>query len=149
MFKKIFAFFDRLEDKVRVKLSHYSMLYAVIGGVGTVLFWRGVWHMADAVSAMYFVVGNDVMQTINRPSIMDGAVSFLVGLFLLLITGLFVATFIGDHIIVSGLRKEKKMAEKTEAEVEEEVNMLKRVHDELHSFSNRLEEIEKKIDAKN
>lgn len=148
MLKKILKFCDKLEDKVRGRLSHYPIVYAVIGGIGTVLFWRGIWHIADFLSLYYFSAGDGSLWTINLPSFIDGVVSSLIGLALLLTTGLFVATFIGDHILVSGLKHEKKLAEKTEKEVEEEENIVRKVHEELHSLSKRLDEISAKLDKK-
>ena len=35
--------FDRMEDKLRRHLASHPVIYALIGGVATVLFWRGVW----------------------------------------------------------------------------------------------------------
>lgn len=57
----------------------------------------------------------------------------------------FVASFIGDHIIISGIRHEKKVTEKTEEEVTEEAGSLSLIHKELHKISDRLESIEKKV----
>ena len=143
----IVKFFDKLEDKVRGWLSHYPILYGIIGGVGTVLAWRGVWHTADFISAHY--IHNGVaLGTIDYPFFWDGFVSLVLGVIILLMTGLFVASFIGDHIIISGIKHEKKVTEKTETEVEEEEDIVKKVHEELHAFSRRLEEIEKKLDIK-
>ena len=47
--RKIVRFFDKLEDKIRGRLSHHPIFYALVGGIGVVLFWRGVWHTADDV----------------------------------------------------------------------------------------------------
>ena len=93
--EKIIKFFDKVEDRVRHVLSHEPILYAFLGGVGIVLFWKGVWETAE-----YF-------------SILDGIGSIIVSVFLLLITGLFVSSFIGDSILLAGLRSQKKLAEKT------------------------------------
>lgn len=95
-------------------------MYTFIGGVAVVLFWRGVWLIADEFSFM------------------TGPVSLLISVAILLLTGLFVSFFIGDQIIIGGLKQEKKLSEKTEAEVEEEAEILKRLEAKLL-------EIEKKI----
>ena len=104
--KKIVRFFDKLEDKIRGKLSHYPILYGFMGGIGIVLFWRGVWHIAD---------------DINISSI----ISILIGSILLLVTGVFVSAFIGNRLIISGLIGEKKLAEKEESEIEAEETQIK------------------------
>ncbi len=144
--KAIIRFFDRLEDKVRGWFSHFPILYAIVGGVGTVLFWRGVWHTADFLSARYFhPVGAEVLSTIDGPFFWDGFVSLVLGTVILLVTGLFVASFIGDHIIISGVRHEKKVTEKTAEEVEEEESIIKKVHEELHTIGKRLDQIEERL----
>jgi hypothetical protein len=49
---------------------------------------------------------------------------------ILLATGLFVSYFIGDAILLSGVKSQKKLADKTEKEVKEEevsLNEIKQV----------------------
>ncbi len=132
--KHIVRFFDRMEDVARIFLSHRPIIYAFIGGVGVVLFWRGVWHVGDLFA-----------QRLGVPFAWDGALSMLAGGILLLVTGLFVSIFIGDQVIISGLRGEKKITEKTEKEVEIEEGMLGKMHGELHKMTERLQKIEKRL----
>lgn len=147
MIHSIIRFFDKFEDKIRGFLSHYSILYGVIGAIGTVLVWRGIWHTADFFSTRYIVQNGaeNVLSTMDYPVFWDGFVSLVVGVIILLITGLFVASFIGDHIIISGIKHEKKITEKTEGEVESEMGTLDMIRRELHKISERLEAIEKRI----
>jgi len=118
------GFFDRLEDHVRGFLSHYPIPYAIIGGIGIVLFWRGVWHGADYL--MLLIRASAPNSTIDLRSEIwwDGPLSLLAGIGILLTVGLFVSNFIGNEIIISGLRGEKKLSEKTEREVEEVVRTI-------------------------
>lgn len=143
--KSILKFFDKLEDKVRGFLSRYPIFYGIVGGVGTVLMWRGIWHTADFFSTRYIHGGAEgKLGTISYPFLWDGFFSLVVGFLILLATGLFVAGFIGDHILISGLRHEKKITEKTEEEVEEEAAQLKGMKAQLNRIEKTLEELNKK-----
>lgn len=90
----IFKFFDKLENKVRARLSRQPILYALLSGIGTVLFFRGVWMIADTFDFL------------------TGPVTLIVSSIILLVTGVFVYHFVGDQIIISGLKQGKKLAEK-------------------------------------
>ena len=121
--RKIIRFFDRLEDKVRGKLSHYPILYAFIGGTGIVLFWRGVWHIADDIN-------------------MASGISFVIGTVILLMTGVFVSEFIGKKLIISGLVGEKKIEEKEEIELETEETQLRNLQNTLNKLEKKLDHME-------
>ena len=143
LYKKIYNFGDRLEDRVRGRLSHYPIIYAFIGGTGIIIFWRGVWHTMDYAMNLLFRVG-DVVTTTSLPQLpwWDGPLSILIGGSLLLTVGLFVTSFIGNEIIISGLKKEKKIVEKTEEEVEAELEESDKVRLEIHEMNHRLKRIE-------
>ncbi len=134
MIKHIIKFFDKLEDKVRKRLSQTPIFYAVFGGVGIILFWRGVWLTADLLN--------------EKLGAFDGPASILVGAIVLLMTGLFVSVFIGDQIILSGIRGEKKVSDKTEKEVETEEGLIKKMHNEIHGISKRIAHLEKNMAAR-
>ena len=68
----------------------------------------------------------------------DGPLSLIVGGTILLITGLFVSNFIGNEIIISGLRGEKKLSEKTETEVKTEVRAIADIRDSITELSKKL-----------
>jgi mannitol-specific phosphotransferase system IIBC component len=129
MIKRVINFFDKFEDKVRKHLSHYPVIYTLIGGVAIVLFWRGVWHTADILEErggflgwLFYEPTNVVFVTI-----------------ILLATGLFVSYFIGDTILMSGLKQEKKIADKTEIEVKKE-------REEIVGMQTTIKEIKKEVD---
>jgi hypothetical protein len=135
-------FFDKLEDHVRGWFSHHPIFYGFFGGIGVVLFWRGVWHTADWISALLMDLrtGN---ATVDLAAFPDGPLSLLIGSVMLLMTGLFVSNFIGNEIIISGLRGEKKLAEKTEAEVKTETGAIGEIRKELKIISKRLGQLER------
>lgn len=126
--KKIVRFFDKLEDIIRRKLSHYPILYAFIGGIGVVLFWRGVWHLADDLS-------------------LASGGSFLLGAFILLATGVFVSEFIGKQLIISGLIGEKKLTEKEEGEIETEETQLRNLQNTLSKLEKKLDHMETHLET--
>ncbi len=127
--KKLEKFFDKLEDKTRGKLSRTPIFYAFLGGVGVVLFWRGVWHIADDIN-------------------MSSVVSIILGSVILLITGVFVSAFIGNRLIISGLIGEKKLAEKEASEIETEEAQLENLQDTLTRLEKKLDHIDQDIEKK-
>lgn len=129
MIKKILGFFERAEDKIRRKLSRYPILYAFIGGIGVVLFWRGVWHTADEIN-------------------ISSSISLIVGIVILLAAGLFVSEFIGNRLIISGLIGEEKLTEKEEGEIQTEETQLKNLQNTLSRLEKKLEHIDAEIEEK-
>ena len=130
MVRNIIYFFDKLEDKIRGKLSRAPILYALLGGVGVVLFWRGVWHIADEASLNSFL-------------------SIMLGTIILLITGIFVSAFVGNRLIISGLYGEKKLAEKTEEEIETEGQQLEKMQKTIERVEKKIGNLETEINHKN
>ena len=144
MTKQILHFFDRLEDKIRGFLSHYPLLYALIAGVGVVLFWRGVWNTADIIDTRVVQFG-EIPFEFDLFNILSGPVSVLIGSVILLITGVFVSEFIGGNLIISGIKGEKKMVEKTEDQIKEEGAELKHIENTLHKIQDEITEIKEEI----
>ncbi len=127
MIKIVIKFFDKLEDRVRGRLSRYPIVYALIGGIGVILFWRGVWHTAD-----YF------------PSL-NGPVSTIVGIVILFMTGIFVSAFIGNSLLITGLRGEKKLTEKTKEEVDIEESSIEDIKITMQKIEKELSEIKQEL----
>lgn len=121
----VFRFFDKLEDKIRGKLSHHPVIYAMIGSVGIILLWRGIWIIADNYN-------------------MSGLVSVILGAAILLATGLFVSFFVGDQVIISGIKEEKRIDEKTEEEIKKETEEIKEIKTELKEIGKDIEELKNK-----
>ncbi|MFA5889290.1 MAG: hypothetical protein WCW47_03245 [Candidatus Paceibacterota bacterium] len=143
MIKKIIYFFDKLEDKTRGTLSHYPFLYAFIGGIGVVLFWRGVWHFNDFINDMLFDT-----TPFTVAGLLDGPLSLVVGSILLLITGIYVSVFVGNRLIISGLKGEKKIVEKTEEEIISEESEIQKLQKTLNKVEQKLENIESELEKK-
>lgn len=125
---KIFNFFDKSEDKIRYYLSHWPIVYALIGGLGIVLFWRGVELTAD-----YF-------------SFMNGPISLIAGIVIMMASGVLVSFFIGDQILISGMKHEKKITEKTAGEIKTEEQQIAEIHEHITKISQQLDEIKIKFD---
>lgn len=62
----------------------------------------------------------------------------------LMLIGLMVSIFIGDHIILSGIRHEKKVEEATKTLVKEEEITLKHIKDEIVELRKEIRDISKK-----
>lgn len=141
MSKEIVKFFDKLEDRTRARLSRMPILYALIGGIGIVLFWRGVWHTND------FIVAYALNEAeVSVATMVDGPLSFILGTVILLLTGVYVSAFIGNRLIISGLNGEKKLAEKTEEEIRAEENEIKKMQNTLSKVEDKIQKIEKEIE---
>ncbi len=125
--------FEKIENPIRYYLSHHPFLYGIIVSIGVVLIWRGIWHTADALVTIY--VQSESLINLSDILWWDGPLSFIIGFVILLFSGVFVSSFIGNEILISGLRKEKVLAEKTEDEIEQEFASLK----EIKQILNRLE----------
>lgn len=131
VFKRTVRYFDKLEDKVRSNLSRRPILYSLIGGVAIVLFWRGVWMTAD------------------KFAFMTGPVSIVISVIILLMTGLFASFFVGDQIVISGLKRDKKIIDKTEEEIKEELTTLTEVKRALKEIEHKLERVEGDVHKNN
>lgn len=116
---KIFKAFDKLEDKIRANLSRRPRIYALIGSIGIVLLWRGVWMIADDFG-------------------LSGLASALLGIAILLLIGLFVSFFVGSEIIISGIKEEKRIDEKTEEEIKKESTILSRIKSDMEEIKNKI-----------
>ncbi len=127
--RKIIRFFDRLEDKLRRRLSRRPIVYALVGGVGIVLFWRGVWLIADEMA-------------------LGSWTSLILSVAIMLITGTFVSFFIGEEILISGLKESKRADQKTEQDLKREEEEIKSIVSEIKVISQDIQEIKNKLNTK-
>ena len=125
--RRVLSFFDKLEDNIRAAFSRRPIIYAFVGGAAIVLFWRGVWMVADTIPFL------------------TGPVSILVSVAILLAMGLFVSFFIGDNIIISGLKKEKRLDEKIASEVKTELDILNDVQKKLGDIEKELKALREEL----
>ena len=138
MIDSIYYLFDKMEDHIRARLARHPFIYTFIGGAGVVLFWRGVWHMAD-VFEKTSQFGSFLFSPLG---------STVLGVVILLSTGLFVSVFIGDSIIMSGIKHDKKIIEKTIEDVDSEKVDIEKVLHTLVSMKSELEALEHKARTK-
>lgn len=131
IFHTVLNFFDKFEDSVRAHLSRYPVIYTIIGGVAIVLFWRGVWHSADMLQEQGGWVG----------FLFSPVISLVIVVIILLATGLFVSYFIGDTILMSGMKGEKKIADKTRKEVQEEEGKIGELRTTIKDMKKEVDEI--------
>jgi hypothetical protein len=133
--KSLIKYLDKLEDGVRMRLSHRSILYAGVGGIAFVLFWRGVWHTADILMGK----GGVWYYIFYEPN------SLVWTAVILLITGLFVSLMIGDRIILSGLKQEKELGRMTEKDIVREESEIESLASKINRIQKELEEIKNSI----
>lgn len=133
-FDSIYYLFDKMEDHIRARLARHPFIYTFIGGAGVVLFWRGVWHIAD-VFEKTSELGGYIFSPLG---------SVVLGVIVLLSTGLFVSAFIGDSIIMSGIRHDKKIIEKTIEDVEAEKTDIEKMLVAVLEMKKELETLEHK-----
>ena len=127
---RIFKLFDRLEDYTREHLAKHPLFYSFLGGATAVLFWRGIWETADILST----------RNVFLHWFFYGPNQVVFSTILLTLMGLMVSIFVGEKIIISGLRHEKKVEDRTEEIVEEEVITLKHIRDEVRAVKAELKE---------
>ncbi len=126
---KVLKFFDLLEDNVRQWLSKWPIFYGLLAGIGAVLFFRGVWLIAD---------GDPYYKGLS------GFASLAISLTIMLVTGSFVSHFVTNEVILSGLRKEKKIIDKTEVEIRSEMVTLLDIKEELRNIRDDINELKVK-----
>jgi hypothetical protein len=137
--------FVKAQQQSHIFLSHRPKLYALIVGVGVVLFWRGTWHTVDNFHAMLIQYQTTSVIDFSAHAWWDGPLSLIAGCVILYLSGSFISSFIGNELILSGLRTEKKLTEKTESEVQGEFEAIAAIKEELDQISEKFEELETQV----
>jgi len=122
--------FLKIESKARAYFEHFPFLHAFLAGVGVILFWRGVWEVADKVGIHY-------------------GWSILLGVLILFVIGLFVHTFVGNAIIIKNVEREKQLEQKTRTDIEKVQKEEELEEITLEILAKKLESIESKIENLN
>ncbi len=72
---------------------------------------------------------------------LSGLASAIFGIIILSLIGLFVSFFIGDQIIISGIKAEKRIDERTEEEIKKELISLNHIKSDLEEIKNKIDKI--------
>ena len=123
-------FFLKFEHRPRKYFEKRPFSQAFLAGVGVILFWRGVWEIADILK-------------------LNPALSIVIGIIMLVFIGLFIHTFVGNAIIIKNVEKEQKFEKKTEREIGAVEMEIAEEEITLGHLAHRLKEIESKIDSLN
>jgi len=138
----IIKYFQNFEIYNRNFLVKHKYLYALLGGTGIILFWKGVWYMADSIKINGIDYFGENLGRIMMIIFSDTG-SLILGLILMLATGVFVSEFIDDEIIISGIKKEKQIIDKSAEEI---INEEKKEEKILKELNERLIHIEKELE---
>ncbi len=124
--QKTFSYLSKKENGLREYLRKRPILFTLIGGIAVVLFWRGVWHTADMIPFL------------------NGPVSIIISIIILLVTGLFVFSFfMGDVFTLPSQKKEEKLVQKTQSEVKKEGEQILEMKETLAEIRREIEHIHK------
>lgn len=127
--KYVTNIFLQIEERARTYFERFPFAHAFLGGIGVVLFWRGVWEIADRMH-------------------IDPIISIVVGSLLLGAIGLFLHTFVGNAIIIKNVEKDKRMTTKAEheiASVEKDVKKEEVTLEQLSAKIDRLEQVVREV----
>lgn len=114
------------EEKARKYFEQTPFIHSFLAGIGVVLFWRGVWEVADFYSLSPFI-------------------SILIGILILGGIGLFVQTFIGNTIIIKNVKSDINLEKKTEKEIIKEEITLSHIAEKINILNSKIENIENKL----
>lgn len=118
--KQAETFFDKAEDRVRHKLTHYPKFYALISGLLTILVWFSIWGFAsNALRLQNTIEGVEAWIGIS--------VLILIGIGGLMLTGGFVNLFGDKESIEKTIEEEAELMKKEENIIEKEEMEVKEI----------------------
>ncbi len=119
--------FLKIEERARRAFEEYPFIHAFLAGVGVILFWRGVWEIAD----------------INN---LNPVVSIILGVLILGGIGLFIQTFIGNTLIIKKIKHEVEMEKENKKEVKQFEKEIIKEEITLNHLFTQINELKEKVD---
>jgi hypothetical protein len=117
----------QIESRSRTFFERAPFIHAFLAGIGIVLFWRGIWHIADEIK-------------------LSSMASLVIGAILLGAIGLFLHTLVGNAIIIKNVEKDTTTSKKTEKELLEVEANIQQEELTLQTLQKELDKIHKKLD---
>jgi hypothetical protein len=138
--------FKKIMLKIKAWLSHHPFLYALLGGTGVVLFWRGVWLTTDFLMLTKYALIS--YGSIESGGVLwwDGPLSLLLGIVILSCISAFVSSLIGNEMIISGLRAEKSLVDKESKIIKDEGVVIEDIRSSLAIITSRLDDLEHSLE---
>lgn len=141
-------YISKIRNTITIYLSHRPGVYALIVGIGIVWFWRGVWHCTDLIHVYFDLFSQNSTIDSSASPWWDGALSLFFGTTILYFTNAFTSSFIGNELILSGLRKEAKIYKKDEEEIRADEKIIVDIKKELNFVAEKIDALQKEIDKK-
>lgn len=117
----------KIESAARKFFEFIPFTHAFLAGVGVILFWRGVWEVADII-------------------MLDPVASILLGIAILGGIGLFIQTFVGNAIIIKNVEREGKIEKSTSKKISQVESEVEREEMTLQKLSQKIDKLNTKID---
>jgi hypothetical protein len=140
-------FLKSLAKKLRAMLRRHPLIYAFVGGVGVVLFWRGVWHFTDFLALILFP-SSDQVTTIDWTTGIDSSLSLVIGTLLLLLTGLFVSEFLTGQVLMTDIKEEERLVKTTEKDIAKESSEFSPIEKDLQHIEEEIKNLENQVRKK-
>ncbi len=118
--------FLKIEDRARKYFERIPFIHAFLAGVGVILFWRGVWEIADIYH-------------------FDPTISIVVGIIMLVSIGLFTHTFIGNAIIIKNVKHEINIEKENRKDLSTFEKNINNEEVTLAHLSDKIDQLSKKI----
>lgn len=126
--------FLSIESRARKYFERFPFIHAFLAGVGVILFWRGIWEVADRYH-------------------LHPIISIVAGVIILVGIGLFIHTFIGNAIIIKNVKHEINIEKENrkdfsvfEKDIAKEEITLFHLSQKLDKLNEKINHIEKHLE---